>query len=110
MSVSTPPPPLGERWKVWGEALNKWLTQTRDKLSNYTSGDSAYQDGVLMWRRSDDKVIVSYDGAWHPLNEGGGTNKVVMECFTTQLTKLLVQSIRLMVSLGIAQPTAITYL
>ena len=75
MSTATPPPPLGERWKTWGESLNKWLAQTRDKLSNFTSGDSAYQDGVLMWRRSDDKVIVSYDGAWHPLSEGGGTNQ-----------------------------------
>ena len=74
MSVANPPPPLGEKWKVWGESLNKWLSTTRDKLSNFTSGDSAYQDGALMWRRSDDKVIVSYDGAWHPLGYGGGTN------------------------------------
>jgi len=69
-----PPPPLGERWKTWGEQLNKWLASTRDKLSNFTSGDSAYQDGVLMWRRTDDKVIVSYDGEWHPLGYGGGFN------------------------------------
>jgi len=75
MSSFNPPPPLGERWKVWGESLNKWLTTTKDKLSNYKSGDSAYQDGLMMWRRSDDKVIVSYDGAWHPLSEGGGTNQ-----------------------------------
>ena len=75
MSVANPPPPLGEKWKVWGESLNKWLSSTRDKLSNFTSGDSAYQDGALMWRRSDDKVIVSYDGAWHPLSEGGGINQ-----------------------------------
>jgi len=67
MSAFNPPPPLGDRWKVWGESLNKWLSSTRDKLSNFTSGDSAYQDGALMWRRSDKKVIVSYDGAWHPL-------------------------------------------
>ena len=75
MSVANPPPPLGDKWKVWGESLNKWLSSTRDKLSNFTTGDSAYQDGALMWRRSDDKVIVSYDGAWHPLSEGGGTNQ-----------------------------------
>ena len=75
MSAFNPPPPLGDRWKVWGESLNKWLSSTRDKLSNFTSGDSAYQDGALMWRRSDKKVIVSYDGAWHPLSEGGGINE-----------------------------------
>jgi len=75
MSAFNPPPPLGDKWKVWGESLNKWLSSTRDKLSNFTSGDSAYQDGALMWRRSDDKVIVSYDGEWHPLSEGGGINQ-----------------------------------
>ena len=68
MSSFNPPPPLGERWKVWGESLNKWLSATKDKITNYKSGDSAYQDGLMMWRRSDDKVIVSYDGAWHPLS------------------------------------------
>jgi len=75
MSSFNPPPPLGERWKVWGESINKWLIATRDKITNYKSGDSAYQDGLMMWRRSDNKVIVSYDGVWHPLNEGGGTNQ-----------------------------------
>jgi len=75
MSTRLPPPPLGNLWKSWGERLNTWLATTKDKLSNYNSGDSAYQDGLMMWRRSDDKVIVSYDGAWHPLSEGGGTNQ-----------------------------------
>ena len=75
MSSFNPPPPLGERWKVWGESINKWLIATRDKITNYKSGDSAYQDGLMMWRRSDNKAIVSYDGAWHPLSEGGGTNQ-----------------------------------
>ena len=75
MNLNSPPPPLGEFWKNWGESLNNWLITSKDKLSNWISGDSAYQDGLIMWRRSDDKVIVSYDGAWHPLSEGGGTNQ-----------------------------------
>ena len=75
MNLNSPPPPLGEFWKNWGESLNNWLITSKDKLSNWISGDSAYQDGLIMWRRSDDKVIVSYDGAWHPLGYGGGTNQ-----------------------------------
>ena len=74
MSFFNPPPPLGDKWKIWGESLNKWLTTTKDKLSNFTTGDTASQDGLMMWRRTDKKVIVSYDGAWHPLGIGGGTN------------------------------------
>ena len=71
MSTATPPPPLGERWKTWGESLNKWLASTRDKLSNFKTGDSAYQDGVLMWDRSG-YPVVSYNGAWQPISFGHG--------------------------------------
>lgn len=71
MSTPLPPPPLGERWKTWGESLNKWLAATRDTLRNLTSGDSAYQDGIFMWDRSG-YPVVSYNGAWQPIGFGHG--------------------------------------
>jgi len=69
-----PPPPLGTDWKNWGERLNAFLSSTRDKLRSLTSGESASDDGILMWDRGDKNPVVSIDGVWTPLGLGGGTN------------------------------------
>ena len=69
-----PPPPLGSDWKTWGERLNAFLSSTRDKLRSLTSGESASDDGILMWDRGDKNPVVSIDGVWTPLGLGGGTN------------------------------------
>lgn len=74
MSTPLPPPPLGTKWNAWGERLNTWLTTTRDKLRSLTSGESASDDGILMWDRIDKNPVVSIDGEWIPLGLGGGTN------------------------------------
>jgi hypothetical protein len=69
-----PPPPLGTDWKAWGERLTAFLSTTRDKLRSLTSGESASDDGILMWDRIDKNPVVSIDGEWIPLGLGGGTN------------------------------------
>ena len=74
MSTPLPPPPLGTKWNAWGERLNTWLTTTRDKLRYLVGGESASEDGILMWDSSVTKPVVSIDGVWTPLGLGGGTN------------------------------------
>lgn len=65
-----PPPPLGPNWNTWGERLNAFLTKTRDKLRQLTTGESASEDGILMWDRSGEHVVVSLDGVFEPLSYG----------------------------------------
>jgi hypothetical protein len=65
-----PPPPHGPNWKDWAERLNSFLTRTRDRLRSLTSGDSAAEDGILMWDRSIEHPVVSLDGEWVPLGYG----------------------------------------
>jgi hypothetical protein len=65
-----PPPPHGPNWKDWAERLNSFLTRTRDSLRSLTSGDSAADDGILMWDRSIEHPVVSLDGEWVPLGYG----------------------------------------
>ena len=74
MSTPLPPPPLGPKWNTWGERLNTWLTTTRDKLRYLVGGESASEDGILMWDSSDKNPVVSIDSVWTPLGLGGGTN------------------------------------
>lgn len=74
MSTPLPPPPLGDKWNAWGERLNSWLTTTRDKLRFLVGGESASEDGILMWNPNITKPVVSIDGVWTPFGLGSGTN------------------------------------
>lgn len=65
-----PPAPLGTDWKAWGERLNSFLSTTRDKLRSLTSGESAADDGILMWDRETQHVMVSVDSEYQPLSYG----------------------------------------
>jgi len=62
--ISAPPPPLGENWKAWGERLVSFLARDKDKLRYLTDGESAAEDGVLMWDRTNQTIVVSKNGAW----------------------------------------------
>jgi len=64
MSTQLPPPPLGDKWNVWGERINKFLVNTRSKLQFKDSGSKATEDGILMWDEAQDAVVVSKNGAW----------------------------------------------
>lgn len=65
-----PPPPHGAQWSDWGERLNSWLIRTKDRLRQLTTGETAAEDGILMWDRSIGHPVVSYDGEWVPLGYG----------------------------------------
>jgi len=64
MSIATPPPPLGDNWKAWGERINRFMTSTRNKLQFRDSAAKATEDGILMWDAAQDAVVVSKNGAW----------------------------------------------
>ena len=64
MSIATPPPPVGDNWKPWGERINTFLTSTRNKLQFKDAEAKATEDGILMWDAAQDAVVVSKNGAW----------------------------------------------
>ena len=63
-----PPPPHGNQWSDWGERLNSWLVRTKDRLRQLTTGETAADDGILMWDRDDGYPVVSKSGEWMPLH------------------------------------------
>ena len=64
MSSQLPPPPLGDKWSTWGERINKFLVNTRNKLEFRDADSKATQDGILMWDEAQKAVVVSKNGAW----------------------------------------------
>lgn len=70
MSSLIPPPPHGNLWSDWAERLNTYLVRTKDRLRQLTTGETASDDGILMWDRVIEHPVVSYDGEWVPLAYG----------------------------------------
>jgi hypothetical protein len=59
-----PPPPIGDNWHGWGERIQAYLARVRDKLSFKDADSRANIDGVLLWDRETEQVVVSHDGEW----------------------------------------------
>ena len=55
--AENPPPPLGPEWKPWGERLVSFLARTKTKLAYYIAGDTAAEDGVVLWDRTGYPVV-----------------------------------------------------
>ena len=72
-----PPEPYGDDWKTWGRRLMQFMSQTRSPLVQQTGGESAADDGTLMWDRSYEYTVVSKGGEWRQIVvEGGHANFV----------------------------------
>ena len=62
-----PPPPHGNNWSDWGERLNSYLVRTKDRLRQLTTGETASEDGIMMWDRSGEYPVVSKNGEWRQI-------------------------------------------
>ena len=61
------PEPRGDDWQEWGRRLMLYLGQTRSPLVQQTGGESAAEDGVLMWDRTNLYPVVSKNGEWRQI-------------------------------------------
>lgn len=62
--MSTAPPPLGPEWKNWGNLLVQYLNRVRSRLVHKTTGDTAADDGIILWDNSNQYPVVSVDGLY----------------------------------------------
>lgn len=58
------PPPLGPEWKPWGESLVRFLNRTYSKLQYRLAGDTAAENGQLLWDETNGYPVVSLDNEW----------------------------------------------
>ena len=59
-----PPEPRDKDWQTWGRRMMSYLSQTRSALVQQTGGESAADDGTIMWDRVNQYPVVSKNGAW----------------------------------------------
>jgi len=65
--VSLAPPPFGPEWKNWGERLVAHLNRIRSKLVFKQAGDSANEDGIILYDNSNKYPVVSVDGVYRQI-------------------------------------------
>lgn len=62
--MSFAPPPLGPDWKGWGERLVDYLNRIRSKLEFKQTGDSANEDGIILWDSTNQYPVVTAGGTF----------------------------------------------
>ena len=64
MTQYAAPEPYGGDWKDWARRLNVFLNRTQSALVQQTGGESAKENGYLMFDRSTVKPVISQSGAF----------------------------------------------
>lgn len=72
MSAERPPSAGNTDYKRWAERLNSYLVRTRSQLAYYVAGQTASEDGVLLWDADNSRLLVSSAGNWVPVAGSGG--------------------------------------
>ncbi len=65
--MSLAPPPFGPEWKNWGERLVDHLNRIRSKLVFKQSGDSANEDGIILYDNTNKYPVISIDGEYRQI-------------------------------------------
>jgi len=59
-----PPRLINANWQQWSQRVSTWLAQTRSALRHKVTGESAAEDGLLLWNQVDKYPVVSVDGVF----------------------------------------------
>ena len=70
--LDSPPRLLNENWPQWAQRMSIWLAKTRSELRHKVTGESAAEDGILLWDQVGQYPVVSINGAFVivPINLG----------------------------------------
>jgi len=67
-----PPKPTGNNWINWAQRLSAYLAQTRSILRHKIAGESAKDNGILLWDESKKSPVVSIDDEYYQLTVADG--------------------------------------
>ena len=62
--LDQPPKLLNDNWPQWAQRTSLWLAKTRSALRHKVSGESAAEDGVLLWDREESEPVISISGSY----------------------------------------------
>ena len=62
--LDQPPKLLNDNWPQWAQRTSLWLASTRSALRHKLTGESAAEDGVLLWDREHLEPVISISGSY----------------------------------------------
>lgn len=62
-----PPKPTGNNWVNWAQRLSAYLQQTRSALRRIVQGESANENGIILWDNTNGYPVVSKDNVWRQI-------------------------------------------
>jgi len=62
--LDQPPRLINANWQQWSQRVSTWLAQTRSALRHKVTGESAAEDGILLWNQVNKYPVVSVDGVF----------------------------------------------
>ena len=69
MSIQDQPPKLiNLNWLQWAQRTSAWLATTRSSLRHRGTGESAAEDGVLLWDRETGYPVISKSGGFKQIS------------------------------------------
>tara|TARA_Y100000361_G_C11160578_1_gene347056 strand:+ start:2744 stop:3088 length:345 start_codon:yes stop_codon:yes gene_type:complete len=86
VTIERPPSAGDTNYKNWAERLNDWLTRTRSRLVFFATGDSAKEDGILLWNRQNKYPVVSKDNVYTRVVLADGGNHIKVPTSATEPT------------------------
>lgn len=70
--LDQPPKILNGNWPQWAQRTSSWLAKTRSALRHKVAGESAAEDGVLLWEPVSQYPVVSIGGVYVSLVTANG--------------------------------------
>jgi len=70
--LDQPPKLINLNWLQWAQRTSVWLATTRSALRHRGAGESAAEDGVLLWNQTGEYPVISVDGAYVPVQIARG--------------------------------------
>ena len=65
--LDSPPKLINANWQQWAQRTATWLAKTRSTLRHKVSGESAAENGVLLWDEVNNVVVVSRNGQYEAM-------------------------------------------
>jgi len=70
--LDNPPKLINANWQQWAQRTATWLSRTRSALRHKVTGESAAEDGVLLWNQVNKYPVVSVDGVFVGISLNSG--------------------------------------
>ena len=82
------PQPIGDDWKIWGKRLIDTMLLTQSQLKYFLTGDSAINEGLILWNSTGYPVISKANAYRQILLEGGCGQFYATQTQTADATKI----------------------